>query len=99
MTQRADEQAIDAVRFRVFGRVQGVGYRWWTDREATGLGVTGTVRNLEDGSVEVIAHGNPDQMDRLERALRRGPPMSEVERIERTTLPVGRVPADFTITR
>ena len=99
MTQGPDELAIDAVRFRVFGRVQGVGYRWWTDREATGLGVTGSVRNLEDGSVEVIAYGNPDQMDRLEKALRRGPPMSEVERIDRTSLTASDVPADFTITR
>ena len=39
------------------GRVQGVGFRWWTRREATALGLRGTVRNLDDGSVEVHVAG------------------------------------------
>jgi len=66
----------------VHGRVQGVGFRWWTQREAERLDVVGTVRNLPDGSVEVMARGGVDALERLERSLRRGPPMAQVERLE-----------------
>lgn len=71
-----------SVGLRVRGRVQGVGFRWWTHREAARLGLTGTVRNLADGSVEVMARGPDDALDRLERALRHGPPMAQVDAIE-----------------
>ncbi|MEM7417436.1 MAG: acylphosphatase [Gemmatimonadota bacterium] len=66
----------------MFGRVQGVGFRWWTAREADRLGVRGTVRNCSDGSVEVMCVAEGDLIERLERAIRRGPPMSLVERVE-----------------
>ena len=69
--------------YRVRGRVQGVGFRWWAHREAETLGVVGWVRNLPDGSVEVMARGTVGALERLERALRRGPPMSMVDRLER----------------
>ena len=71
-----------SVGLRVRGRVQGVGYRWWAHREAERLGVAGTVRNLPDGSVEVMARGPVGALERLERALRHGPPMAQVEGIE-----------------
>lgn len=85
MTREADRlpKGDEGVRFVVHGRVQGVGFRWWTHREAERLGVAGTVRNLADGTVEVLAFGSPDQIERLQRGLWRGPPLSEVERIER----------------
>ncbi|HUF75719.1 MAG TPA: acylphosphatase [Longimicrobiales bacterium] len=73
--------------FRVTGRVQGVGFRWWTQRTAQRLGLAGSVRNCPDGSVEVQVVGEPDVVARLESALREGPPASRVERI-------ARVPAD-----
>ncbi len=85
------ETRVGGVGLRVLGRVQGVGYRWWTHREAERLGVSGTVRNLPDGSVEVMARGPADALERLERALRHGPPMSQVDAIE--TLPCS-LPAD-----
>jgi acylphosphatase len=87
MTNRADKLPSEdgGVRFVIHGRVQGVGFRWWTHREAARLGVAGTVRNQGDGTVEVLAFGSPDQIERLERGLWRGPPLSEVERIERTS--------------
>ncbi|MDT8435753.1 MAG: acylphosphatase [Gemmatimonadota bacterium] len=72
--------------FRITGRVQGVGFRWWTVRTATSLDLRGTVRNRRDGSVEVLAAGPPDAMERLEEALRRGPPAARVDAVQRRTL-------------
>lgn len=68
--------------YRVHGRVQGVGFRWWTQKEATRLGLVGVVRNMDDGTVEVMAEGSADALQRLETSLRRGPPLSMVERLE-----------------
>ena len=85
--------------FLVFGRVQGVGFRWWTAREAEKLGVRGTVRNRADGSVEVMSIAEPDQLERLERAIRRGPPMSLVERVETVECSLATTHEGFTILR
>lgn len=75
-----------------------MGYRWWTVDQAVALGVTGTVRNLPDGSVEVLAFGAPDVIEALERATRRGPPSAHVERVTATPLPPDTtVPIDFRI--
>ena len=65
--------------FRVTGRVQGVGYRAWTVRQARALGVRGTVRNLPDGSVEVVAAGPDALLDRLRVLLDEGPPAARVD--------------------
>jgi acylphosphatase len=62
-----------AVRLIVQGRVQGVGYRWWAVGEARRLGLDGWVRNRADGSVELVAAGTPEELDRLQAACRRGP--------------------------
>ena len=48
--------------FLVKGRVQGVGFRWFVHREAAEIGLRGWVRNTEDGHVEVLAAGEPDQL-------------------------------------
>ncbi|HET7230094.1 MAG TPA: acylphosphatase [Longimicrobium sp.] len=69
--------------FRVTGRVQGVGYRWWTRAQATRLGVTGTVRNADDGSVLVQARGSDTALAELERLLGQGPPHARVAQVER----------------
>lgn len=75
---------VGTVRFHVFGRVQGVGFRWWTQSRARHLGVAGTARNLEDGSVEVIATGTKGLLEAMERELRSGPPAARVERVSRS---------------
>lgn len=62
------------------GRVQGVGFRWWTLREARRLGLRGTVRNRPDGAVEVHAAGSAADLADFFAALRRGPPGAVVER-------------------
>lgn len=64
--------------YHVMGRVQGVGFRWWARSLATELGVSGTVRNLPDGSVAVHARGTDEQLAELQRQLRRGPPGARV---------------------
>jgi len=56
-----------AMRLVVSGRVQGVGFRWWTQNTARALGVAGSVRNLPDGTVEILAQGDPDAVRRLLR--------------------------------
>jgi acylphosphatase len=67
--------------YQVRGRVQGVGYRWWTYRAAAGLGLVGSVRNLSDGSVQVLARGTPEVLGELESLLQSGPPLARVDRI------------------
>lgn len=70
--------------FRVEGRVQGVWFRESTRREAVPLGITGYAKNMADGSVEVLACGDSDALDRLAKWLEQGPPMARVTRVEAT---------------
>lgn len=68
---------------RITGRVQGVGYRWWTARQARALGLLGWVMNDDsERAVEVVAEGTPAALDELERRLRRGPQGAYVERFD-----------------
>jgi acylphosphatase len=64
---------IVARRFTISGRVQGVGFRWFTKDVADREGVTGWVRNLPDGRVEALVEGDTDAVTRVERSLRMGP--------------------------
>ena len=66
-------------KFLVFGRVQGVGFRYFTCQEAKKLGLKGSVRNRIDGSVEVIAQGDETQMADFEGWLNKGPKTAKVE--------------------
>jgi acylphosphatase len=76
------------VGYRIFGRVQGVGFRWFVSQQARRLGITrGMARNLGDGSVEVFAEGERAQLDALELDLKRGPRSAFVERVEKFDLP------------
>ena len=80
-----------ARRYVIAGRVQGVGFRWFTRDAAAREGVHGWVRNLADGSVEVIAEGDQPSIDRLEASVRRGPSSARVERFDVEELaPAGR---------
>ncbi|MBK6421813.1 MAG: acylphosphatase [Gemmatimonadetes bacterium] len=64
--------------WRVAGRVQGVGFRYFVQRAATRLDLTGWVRNLPDGRVEVLGQGSAEALDELARALASGPPHAAV---------------------
>ena len=67
---------------RVRGRVQGVGYRWWVRRQADALDLTGWVMNAdEERAVELVAEGDPESLDELERRLWSGPDGARVEEV------------------
>ena len=67
---------------RVYGRVQGVGYRFFTERYAKILGLKGYVRNLSDGSVEVVVEGDRIKIEELIEKLKKGPLLARVERVD-----------------
>ena len=79
MTQMPSHRAVIA---RIYGRVQGVGFRAWTVSEAERLGLTGWVRNRRDGSVEALFAGPDEVVEQMLERCRRGPPLAVVERIE-----------------
>ena len=71
-----------ATHLIIHGRVQGVFYRDWTVETARGLGLTGWVRNLADGTVEAQLEGDEGAVARMIEAMRDGPPRASVDRIE-----------------
>ena len=77
---------MKAVRLVLRGRVQGVGFRWFTRHAARELGVAGRVRNLPDGAVEVHAAADPETLARFVARLREGPPSSRVTSIDEQEL-------------
>ncbi len=78
------EKITEARSFLVRGRVQGVGFRWFVEREAQILGIAGWVRNNADGSVEVLAMGSREQLLGLRSRLRAGPRAARVDEVEET---------------
>jgi len=81
------EAARGAIEASVRGRVQGVGFRYWTVHEAGRLGLSGVVRNEPDGSVTVLAEGEAAALDRLAALLKRGPAGARVEAVRVLRLP------------
>jgi acylphosphatase len=75
-------ESIPQKGFRVTGRVQGVGFRWWTQKKGVDLGISGTVKNLPDGSVEVHAVGLASALDEFRALLRKGPWSATVTSVE-----------------
>lgn len=71
-----------ARRWFVSGRVQGVGFRWFVEKQAREIGLGGWVRNLDDGRVEAYAVGTLEQLDQLAARLHQGPSLSEVRGVE-----------------
>ena len=83
--------------FRVVGRVQGVGYRWFAQKAARIEGLTGWVRNDPDGSVEAFAEGERESLDRFEVRLGHGPAGARVEAVDVVPQPATNHFADFSI--
>ena len=73
---------MEAKRYIVRGRVQGVGFRWFVDHEARQLGLAGWVRNNIDGTVELLAIGTEQQLATLKRRLQQGPRAARVDDVQ-----------------
>ena len=71
-----------AVRLTITGRVQGVWFRASARDEALRLGLVGTVRNVSNGGVEIVASGDEAQLGRLIQWAHKGPPMANVDHVE-----------------
>ena len=85
-----------AKRCVVYGRVQWVGFRYFTWKEAERIGIKGTVRNCVDGSVEIVAEGNDEQLQDFYNWLKVGPRTASVERVLEDNIENKRYP-DFSI--
>ena len=82
---------IVARRYVIGGRVQGVGFRYFTEAAAVREGILGWVKNMPDGRVEVSAEGDAEALERFERSLRHGPPHARVDGVDvDEMIPTGR---------
>jgi acylphosphatase len=88
---------IESRTYRIVGRVQGVGFRWFTHDAATREGLSGFVRNLPDGSVEAVVEGDRDALDRFEWKVSSGPRGARVDHVNRETGPASGRYQDFSI--
>jgi len=79
---------IAAKRYLVRGHVQGVGFRYFVQRAAADLSLTGYVKNLDDGRVEVYAAGPEQKLSQLSALLWKGPRWSEVRGVEEQDAPL-----------
>lgn len=70
------------VHIYIQGRVQGVFYRDWTRGQAQSMGLTGWVRNLEDSRVELVAEGEKETLNNLIEAIKKGPPLANVDHLD-----------------
>ncbi len=82
---------------KVHGQVQGVGFRYFTERTASSLGVTGWVRNVPDGTVEIEAQADQDTLTRFFEKVRKGPTFSDVTDLEMNQLDPAAEEAGFQI--
>ena len=79
---KIDHDDMELRGYRVHGRVQGVGFRWWTRSVANRLGLGGHVKNLSTGSVEIHVAGPSETLDRFEKVIGKGPPVARVTEVE-----------------
>lgn len=94
MNEKIQMQAIHCF---ISGRVQGVSFRYYTYREALRLGVTGWVRNLSDGRVEVLAYGESIVINQLQQWLQQGSPFARVDKVDCQLVEIITVPNTFEI--
>jgi acylphosphatase len=91
---------MEAIHLEIRGRVQGVGFRWFVQREARALGLRGWVANRPDGNVELAAGGDALALGKLEQIARKGPPGAVVDGVARLAPPdIDSLPIPFVIAR
>jgi len=91
------DNAVRCLHIQITGRVQGVCFRYCTQQEANRLGINGWVRNLSDGSVEVLACGVNSQLARMQAWLTHGPDNAQVSHCKASAQEVIDSPSEFTI--
>ncbi len=79
--------AVQAKHIVVYGDVQGVGFRYFVQRAANRLGITGNVQNCPDSTVEIVAEGELDRLADFVREVQRGPRLARVDRLEIEDIP------------
>ena len=82
MLESSAAQMLSRIHVTVSGRVQGVAYRYFAEREALEWKLTGWVRNTFNGRVEAVAEGEKDSLERFVERLRQGPRLARVERVD-----------------
>ncbi len=90
-------KSIERLHAHVYGRVQGVGFRFYTIDAAVALGLTGWVANRYDDSVEVVAEGPRAALQQLLEYLQQGPSMARVDQVQHDFLPATRQYKRFSI--
>jgi acylphosphatase len=88
---------VVARKYVIRGRVQGVGFRYFTEAAAAREGLHGWVRNLPDGRVEIAAEGDAEALQRFEWHVRHGPPHARVEHIDIEDMPPGGHTSGFSV--
>lgn len=91
------DSGTSAFHARIYGRVQGVGFRYNTRREAVRRELTGWVRNLSDGSVEVVCEGETPKVESFASWLKKGPPGASVTDVDLQTVPYRGIYNRFTV--
>jgi acylphosphatase len=90
---------MQRLALKLYGRVQGVGFREFVRHHATVLRLRGWVRNAPDGTVELLAAGDPDALDQLRQYVASGPPWAKVERVDDMVSDDAPLEEDFRIVR
>lgn len=88
---------MEAYVVLISGRVQGVGFRWFTEKEARARDVVGYVRNLPDGRVEVLAQGESGTLAAFRERLQEGPPAARVDDVDVRPVSVDSTLAAFNV--
>ena len=88
---------IKRIQIRVTGRVQGVYFRAFTEKQARKLGVKGSVKNLTDGRVEIIAEAEQDQLDKMIAWCHKGPLLANVTHVDTLEQPIDTLSTSFSV--
>ena len=89
--------AAHAKQITVYGRVQGVGFRFFVQHAGNRLGLVGNVRNCPEGTVEIVVEGNDKKLAEFIRQVEKGPPLARVERVAVLDIPVKGTYSSFSI--
>lgn len=84
---------------KITGRVQGVGFRYFTRQNARQLNITGWVKNMADGSVETVISGKEQNVSKMKDRLKKGPPSAKVDHITELDADVDKSYTEFSVKR